>query len=224
MATKAQKMTELAITVQPSVNFANGATKKPDAVILTAIAAGQSVLSVLPLFTFKGYSLRIASYQPEKITLLVFDQITTDKETKVKTTTSIMREVELTLGQFAAWQANSLFDSSTAAKLALQVAKKLADYPLVLLADHGLFPKDRIIPVLSSVLSAKYDMDQVSSDQTATAIMHYVTSKPALTTQPLAKILSYVESEAMQQSRRKEFDAKKAQKQLAAAPLTNDQF
>ena len=220
-----KKMTELsAITVQPSVNFTNGATKKPDAVILTALASGQSVLSVLPLFTFKGYSLRIASYSPEKITLLVFDQVTTDKETKVKTTTSIMREVELTLGKFAAWQANSLFDSSTAAKLALQVAKKLADYPLVLLADHGLFPKDRILPVLSSVLSAKYDMDQQSSDNTAMAIMDYVVSKPALTTQPLSKILTYVESEAMKTSRQIDYQAKQDKKALAAAPLTNDQF
>lgn len=215
-----QKMNELAII--QAENFSTGTVKRPNAVNLSALASGQPIESLLPLFKFSGYSLRIAKYDPETITVLVFDKTDTDKDTKQKTVTDIRKIVTLTLDSFKAWQADTLFSSTQAAKLALTCAKKLADYPLLALADSGLYPQDRIVPVLSAVLSAKYDLKSTDADNTATAIMAYVVDRPALATSPLTKILSYVETEAIAALRYKEFKAKQDKKSLAAT--TNDQF
>lgn len=211
------------LAIIPAANFNTGGIKRPNAINLAALASGQPIESLLPLFKFSGYSLRIAKYAPESITVLVFDKTDTDKETKVKTTTDIRKIVTLSLDKLQAWQADTLFSSTQAAKLALVCAKKLADYPLVALADSGLYPKDRIIPVLSAVLSAKYDLKSTDAGNTATAIMGYVVDRPALATSPLTKILSYVETKAMKASRHLEWQAKQDRKALAEATV-NDQF
>lgn len=218
----ANKMTELAII--PATNFSTGSVKRPNAVNLSALASGQPIESLLPLFKFSGYSLRIAKYDPQSITVLVFDQTTTDKDNKQKTVTDIRKVVTLTLDSLKAWQADNIFTSSQAAKLALTCAKKLADYPIIALSGSGLYPQDRIVPVLSAVLSAKYDLKSTDADNTATAIMAYVVDRPALATSPLTKILSYVETEAMQLARLNEWQAKQAKKALSASTVSNDQF
>jgi len=222
MANKAEKMTDLAII--PAVNFSSGNIKRPNAVNLSALASGQPIESLLPLFKFRGYSLRIAKYDPKSITVLVFDQTTTDKDTKVKTVTEIRKIVTLSLDSFKAWQADNIFTSSQAAKLALTCAKKLADYPLIALSGSGLYPQDRIVPVLSAVLSARYDLKSTDADNTAVAMVAYVVDRPALSTSPLTKILSYVETEAMKAIRLDEWQDKQDKKALAAVTTANDQF
>lgn len=216
--TKINSMAELAII--PAVSFATGSVKRPNAVNLSALASGQPIESLLPLFKFSGYSLRIAKYDPETITVLVFDQTTTDKDTKAKTTVDIRKVVTLTLDSLKAWQADNIFTSTQAAKLALTCAKKLADYPIIALSGSGLYPKDRIVPVLSAVLSAKYDLKSTDADNTAACMVAYVVDRPALSSSPLTKVISYVETEAMQASRRLEWQSKQDRKALKEA--TND--
>lgn len=219
MATK--KMTELSII--QAENFSTGAVKRPNAVNLSALASGQPIESLLPLFKFSGYSLRIAKYDPESITVLVFDKTDTDKDTKQKTVTDIRKIVTLTLDSFKAWQADNIFSSTQAAKLALACAKKLADYPIIALSGSGLYPQDRIVPVLSAVLSAKYDLKSTDADNTAVAMVAYVVDRPALSTSPLTKVISYVETEAMKAIRLTEWQDKQDKKTLAAT-VSNDQF
>jgi len=221
MATN-QKMSELAII--HSENFNSGTIKRPDAVMLAATASGIDPVSLLPVFNFQKHSIRIGYYSPDRIALYVFDKTETDKETKQKTVTTINRVVTLSLSKMKAWESDSLFSSAQSAKLALACAKKLADYPVIMLSEAGLYPPDKIIPVLSAILSAKYDLKSDEADNTALAMVSYAVDRPALATQPLAKILSYIETEAMREARLVEFEAKQAKKQLAAAKTQDDKF
>lgn len=223
MATNKKSMSSLAII--QAENFKSGATKRPDAVMLAATASGIDPVSLLPVFTFQKHSIRIGKYTPEEITLFVFEKTETDKETRQKTTTSINQIVTLSLSKMKAWQSSALFSSAQSAKLALACAKKLADYPVIMLSQAGLYPQDRVIPVLSAVLSAKYDMLQDDANKTAIAITEYAINRPALATQPLTKILQYVETQAMKESRYIEFESKQARKALAeSTTISNDSF
>jgi hypothetical protein len=212
-----QKMSSLAII--NSENFNSGTIKRPDAVMLAATASGIDPVSLLPVFTFQKHSIRIGKFSPEEIVLFVFDKTETDK-----TVTTINQIVTLSLSKMKAWQSDSLFSSAQSAKLALACSKKLADYPVILLSQVGLYPADKVIPVLSAILSAKYDFKSQDADNTAMAMVAYAVERPALASQPLTKILGYIETEAMRSNRLTEYQTKQAKKLAAAGAVADDKF
>lgn len=221
MATKAQKMTDLAII--PTTNFNTGGTKRPNAVMMAAYASGQDILSLLKLFNFKGYSMRVVFYSPTEIKILVFDKTDTDKETKQKTTVSIRQEVVLTC-QNKAWSANSLFNDTEAAKLASEVIPtKLHDYPIIPLANVGFYPKENLASTLSMILQKNYDIKTSEADQTAVAMLAYAVDREIYAWLSPKELIKTIETEAIAALRHKEFKAKKDRKALTEATV-NDQF
>lgn len=216
-----QKMSELAII--PSTNFNTGGTKRPNAVMMAAYAAGQDILSLLKLFNFKGYSMRVVFYSPTEIKVLVFEHVSKDKETKQKTTTQIRQEIVLTCAD-KAWSASGLFDASEAAKLAGEVIPtKLHDYPIIPLANVGFYPKENLASTLSMILQKNYDIKTSDADQTAVAMLSYTVDRAVYTWLSPKELIKTIETEAIAALRHQEFKAKQDKKALTKATV-NDQF
>jgi hypothetical protein len=212
MATK--KMSELAII--QSENFNSGAIKRPKAVMMAAHAAGQDILSLLKLFNFKGYSMRVVFYSPAEIKILVFNHVSKDKDTKVKTTVSIRQEIVLTC-EGKMWSASNLFDDEESSKLAGEIIPtKLHDYPIIPLANVGFYPKDHLISTLSMILQKNYDIKTTEADQTATAMLSYTVDRELYMWLSPKELIKTIETEAIAALRHKEFKAKQDKKALAA--------
>jgi hypothetical protein len=215
MATKAQKMSELAII--QSENFSTGTVKRPGAVMMAAHAAGQDILSLLKLFNFKGYSMRVVFYSPAEIKLLVFNHVSKDKDTKVKTTTSIRQEIVLTC-EGKMWSASGLFDDGEAAKLAGEIIPtKLHDYPIIPLANVGFYPKDHLVSTLSMILQKNYTIKTTEADQTAVAMLSYTVDRELYMWLSPKELVKTIETEAIAALRHKEFLNKQDKKALASA-------
>lgn len=215
MSNKAEKMTDLAII--QSENFNTGTVKRPHAVMAAAAAAGQDILSLLKLFNFKGYSMRVVFYHPTEIKILVFNHVTKDKETKQKTTVSIRQEIVLTC-EGKMWSASGLFDDGEAAKLAGEVIPtKLHDYPIIPLANVGFYPKENLVSTLSMILQKNYTLKTTEADQTATVMLAYTVDRELYMWLSPKELIKTIETEAIAALRHKEFLSKQDKKALAAA-------
>ena len=217
-----QKMSNLEII--PAINFSNGATKKPNAVMMAAYASGQSIKSMLKLFTFKGYSMRCVFYSPKEIKLLIFEHSKKDKDTGNVVVTTIMQPLTLSMNDSEVWSASTLFNANDANKLALVVPTKLHDYPLIPLAEQGIYPKDRLHPTLSFILQVNYGMKSDEADNTATGMLSFVVDRPVYHFLSPKQMVKAIETEAMQATRLIEWEEKQARKELAAASTQNDKF